>query len=186
MFYYSASAFTSTGSACGFNCHYLEAAPTGWSITPASGCATAGSSSYDPYCAWSGSTNPSAVASVATAIGTGYANSLAIIAQDSTAGKAATAARAYQGGSKTDWFLPSRDELDELCKYANSQATGTASTCTNGELRPDFRLSGGETDYWSSSQDSDGYPRFQRTIDGASNRHNKFQIFGVRPVRAFG
>ena len=61
---------------------------------------------------------------------------------------AANIARAYQGGGKTDWFLPSRKELDQLCLYANSQtAANSPNGCGFGTLRAGF--SSGY--YWSSS-----------------------------------
>jgi Protein of unknown function (DUF1566) len=56
---------------------------------------------------------------------------------------------AYRGGGKTDWHLPTKDELNELCKYARNtgQPAGAAVICgTNGGLRSGFANTG----YWSS------------------------------------
>jgi len=67
---------------------------------------------------WS-STNVDVTKATGTAIGTGKANTAAIIAahsSDTTSNNAAKAAVAYTGGGKTDWFLPSKDELNEMHK----------------------------------------------------------------------
>jgi hypothetical protein len=66
----------------------------------------------DVSLAWSGNTNTAVGTS--TAIGTGMANTLAMVAQNSTANRAGTRTRAYSGGGKSDWFLPSKDELNQL------------------------------------------------------------------------
>jgi hypothetical protein len=169
-------------------CKYLEAAPSGWiaSSSPASqtNCSIAGTSTVDPRCLWSGNTD-TGIGTTNTAVGAGHANTSAIIAQSgggNTAGMAATAAHAYQGGGKTDWFLPSQLELNELCKYARSQTTGTTSVAcaSSGSLRTGFA-----TLYWNSSE--------YDTISGSIIHFAAaLQIFAskdsplyVRPVRAF-
>ena len=48
-------------------------------------------------------------------IGTGKANTAAILAVNVIA-PAAKACNDYNGGGKSDWFLPSRDELNEMYK----------------------------------------------------------------------
>jgi hypothetical protein len=186
VFYYSATAFTSTGSACGTNCHYLEVAPAGWivSSSPASqtNCTTAGTSTSDPRCEWSGNTN-NPTYTAGSAIGRGHQNTSYIVGHTGTAGKAATASRAYQGGSKTDWFLPSTDELNQLCRYAwNLEVSNTATTCTGmtGSIRTGF-TSG---HYWSSSQDG-GYTAWDQDFStGTKASFGKGSVYSVRPVRA--
>ena len=189
VFYYSATAFTSTGSACGINCHYLEAAPAGWivSASPASqaNCYDAGTSTVDPRCVWSGDTS-NAIGGTAqgTAIGTGHANTTAIILQNSTAGKAATVSRAYQGGGKTDWFLPSQLELNQLCRYAwNLTVNNALETCTGGSgtIRTGFSL----IDYWSSSEYDASLVRYHYFTSGGQANYAKSLVLYVRPVRAF-
>lgn len=58
-----------------------------------------------------------------TGIGTGFSNSVAIVAsQGESTAYAARLARAYAGGGRTDWYLPSLDELAKL--YENRAAIG--------------------------------------------------------------
>jgi len=196
VFYVSASPFLSPGSVCNTagvggatTCKYLEAAPTGWivSSTPANqtNCEIAGTSTEDPQCEWSGNASD-ALGTAGTAIGAGHANTTAIIAQSdggSTAGMAATASRAYQGGSKTDWFLPSQLELNQLCRYAwNLTVDNDASTCSNlsGSIRIGFSNA-----YWSSSEYGSNDALFQFFDDGLHDYFYKYKAIAVRPVRAF-
>jgi hypothetical protein len=113
-----------------------------------------------------------------------------IIAQSNggnTAGKAATVARAFQGGSKTDWFLPSLDELNALCKWAfndtvnvicNRNGADDLSLTNGGFLNALYRSSSevNATNAWilifSSGFQSDFFPKDEI-------------VYRVRPVRAF-
>ena len=169
VFYVAPASFTSTGSACGSACKYLEAAPIGWikAATPAgqTNCAVAGTSTADPYCAWSGNTT-TRMGTTSNAIGAGYANTSAIITQSNVAGRAATVARAFQGGGKTDWFLPSKDELTQV--YLQKSVLGGF----------DFNY------YWSSSEGAAGLAWFQG-FDGYGDNGAKSATLYVRPVRAF-
>lgn len=195
VFYYSATPFTSTGSDCGTNCHYLEAAPAGWivSSTPIgqTNCSITGTSTVDPKCEWSAVTSNfmGSQISPSTAIGAGKSNTAAIVAQaggGSTAGKAATTASEYRGGSKTDWFLPSLLELNQLCRYAWALTVdNTATTCTGmtGTIRTGFSTD----DYWSSTDYNDPLrvlAQFQNFNVGSQHFVSKSQARFVRPVRA--
>ena len=173
VFYVATSKFTSTGSDCGTKCRYLEAAPIGWiaAATPAGqpSCYSAGSTTQDPMCQWSGNEGD-AIGTTGTGIGTGYANTSAMIAQSSAVGKAGTAARAFQGGGKTDWHLPSLDELEQLYNLKD----------TVGGVTGYF--------YWSSSEfDADEAWADAAWIQNPANQAHtgKFQGGSVRPVRAF-
>ena len=169
VFYVAPTSFASTGSACGSACKYLEAAPIGWikAATPAgqTNCAVAGTSTADPYCAWSDNTT-TRIGTTSNAIGAGYVNTSAIIAQSNVAGRAATVARAFQGGGKTDWFLPSKDELTQV--YRQKSVLGGF----------DFNY------YWSSSEGAAGLAWFQG-FDGYGDNGAKTATLYVRPVRAF-
>ena len=154
------------------------------SSSPASqtNCTTAGTSTSDPRCEWSGNTN-NPTYTAGSAIGRGHQNTSYIVGHTGTAGKAATASRAYQGGNKTDWFLPSTDELNQLCRYAwNLEVSNTATTCTGmtGTIRTGF-TSG---HYWSSSQDG-GYTAWDQDFStGTKASFGKGSVYSVRPVRA--
>jgi hypothetical protein len=187
VFYVASGTFTQTGAAgsmCTTACKYLEAAPTNW-LTGTTG---------DPQRTWATNVNANQTTAVSgadgTAIGSGYQNSLDIVAQagNIAASSAAVLAREYGGGGKTDWFLPSRDELNELCKYAKNQAPGTTATvCAgSGVLRSGFS----SADYWSSSEFNATSVRGQAfyTVPGSNQYVGTKDIsnVAVRPVRAFG
>ena len=171
VFYIASKSFTSTGSACGSACKYLEAAPAGWitAATPAgqTNCVTPGTRTVDPKCVWSGNTQRR-IGTTSNAIGAGYANTSAMIAQSNVAGRAATVARAFQGGGKTDWHLPSKDELTQMY-LPNWMIGGIASGW-----------------YWSSSEDGDvGLPWVENFLNGLQSIGSKTIAYYVRPVRAF-
>ena len=162
VFYVAESNFTSTGSTCNTTCRYLEAAPT------------SGTNAWtDAVYRWSGNTTVQIGARAAgTAIGTGYENTLAIVGQDSgggTADRAATKARAYRGPNNlSDWFLPSKDELNRL--YSQKATVGVFV----------------ENFFWSSSESSADLAWVQIFFNGSqSDGGFKVSTFYVRPVRAF-
>jgi len=114
------------------------------------------------------------VPGISTDIGTGSANTDKIIAQNGAGSiYAAGLARAYNGGGYSDWYLPSRDELNKL--YLNRVAIGGFAT-TTGPF------------YWSSSDINDPYTygawgqRFDVGSQGSSGKDNTGR---VRAVRAF-
>jgi len=163
------------------NGKYLEAAPAAWFGT-----------ATDTRTVWgcSGSTYASAYA---TAIGTGKANTDQIVSNcgDPTSNVAAKIARAYTGGGKSDWSLPSRDELIELCKYARTQTTGNISTSctTSGTLNAGVLKGFGNVDnsqYWSSS-DGSTVSAYTVWLDGglSGGFGGKTNIRYIRPVRYF-
>ena len=191
VYYVASSNFTSAGSACGSTCRYLETAPIGWiaASTQAAqtNCVNAGSSSVEPKCVWSGNTS-AAIGSMGTRIGTGYANTSAMITQSSTAGKAGTVARAFQGGGKTDWFLPSKDELNALCKWATNDTVNTI--CNNSGSGGYLPITKGEfantPHYWSSTELDAGFAWYQNFNSGNQGSWMKGTSgYLVRPVRAF-
>jgi len=120
-------------------------------------------------------------------IGTGYSNTSAIIADDAGAGRAATASRAYQGGSKTDWFLPSKDELNEMCFYFSAVAKNGGGRCNGNAVTGRAGVGGFATDhaYWSSSEDRDNFAWYQYLDGGYQVSVSEHGANCVRPVRAF-
>jgi hypothetical protein len=183
VFYYSATAFTSTGSTCNTNCHYLEAAPSDhsswivWATTAAS-CYNSGSTSSANDCQansiYSGSSAEQAASRIAAkAFGKGMGNTNQIYSRLTAAGSATTntyaagIAWAYTNNSKTDWFLPSMDELQQL--YLNRVAVGG--------LVNDY--------YWSSSEEASDRAWTQYFNDGNQYNDTKPNTYNVRLVRAF-
>ena len=173
---------------------YLELAPNGWSGTAS-----------DPKVAWCDITNRfvvgNKIAGYSIKIGDGKANTNAIV-EDCTSG-AAVLARAYTGGGKNDWYLPSGDELNEICKYALSQPTGDPKvSCQKSEMR---RGGFEDTTYWASNEwgsilDPSNNERiscanvsgrgawYQRFNDGSLYSRcdtSKTSILSVRPIRSF-
>ena len=103
--FYVATSIFACGPTLAVNCKFLESAPSGWYST------------LDPTTNWSSNidtvVNTSGTSQL-TGIGEGYKNSLAIIAQNSSAGYAATISRAYSGGTLNDWYLPAKAELNQM------------------------------------------------------------------------
>jgi hypothetical protein len=181
--------YTATGSPYNFKCYYLEAAPT-----------TGANAWTDAAYPWSGNTtttvnNASAPeTATATAIGWGYRNTLAIVLQDATANKAGTISRAYRGPNNlSDWYLPSFDELNQMCKWAKGVSwTSDATVCSGGTINSGAGAAGfGNYDYWSSSDRGDGYVDYARYqwfptgIQGWTAKSMAGQNLYVRPIRAF-
>ena len=188
VFYVALTPFA-CGPTLAATCSFLEAAPT-----------TGASNWTDDEYAWSGNTNtPIGDADVRrTAVGTGYANTLAIVNQEAggdTSGRAGTIARAYRGpNSLSDWYLPSQGELNQMCKWQRGQAwTSDATLCNNtGANNSGSGAEGFKTDtfYWSSTQSNiDSQAVVQDFTNGlfagAQRNYFKANLYAVRPIRAF-
>jgi hypothetical protein len=200
IFYYSATAFTSTGSTCNTNCHYLEAAPSDQSTailwaTTAEHCWRIADGSNNNNCqtfsVYSPHDTPNQANSrtAAPAIGKGKLNTDQIHSRFTLNGSVSTSsygagiARAYTNNSKTDWFLPSQLELNQLCRYAwRLTVDNTATTCTDmsGDIRTGFSTGL----YWASSEFNDTVVWAQRFNDGSQFNGAKSLTMRVRPVRA--
>ena len=115
-----------------------------------------------------GSTQTTKNGNTSTAIGTGLANSNAIIDQTGHTGSAAQVCRSYNGGGLTDWYLPSKDELNLL--YSQKTAVGGFAEYTK---------------YWSSSEGSTLSAWSQSFSNGFQGYNGKNSTFRVRAVRAF-
>jgi hypothetical protein len=121
----------------------------------------------------------------------GMANTNQIYARLTTAGSVATTdyaagvAWAYTNNSKTDWFVPSKDELNELCKYAKNtgQDAGGGTACTGGSAATARGFSTGA--YWSSSEFGGSAARDQDFSTGAQSLNGKVVTSYLRAVRAF-
>ncbi len=117
--------------------------------------------------AWSNITDT--LVGTATAIGTGKTNTAAIVAQAGCTGGAAYLCYHLTEGGYSDWFLPSKDELDKL--WENRTEIGG------------FDDSDG---YWSSSDASANYAWLEYFFSGGYHySSNKFNSYRVRAVRYF-
>jgi hypothetical protein len=107
-----------------------------------------------------------------TAVGTGKSNTQAIIKSCGEAYIAARKCTAYRGGGKSDWFLPSKDELDLM--YNNLYKKGV------GGFAGYF--------YWSSSEgnaDQAWLQLFSHGNQGFLNKNYDNRVRAVRAVRDF-
>lgn len=215
VFYFNAKGFkcgpkfTSTGSPTGGLCHYLEVAPSGWK--------SGKSGDLDPNLFWAvTSKQRSDVVGIpdefaqwpvvkfsSSGIGLGLKNSIAIVKQGNDANTAAGASRAYKGGSKNDWYLPTVSEANVLCKWARGvPPIPVEPVCIGGKLNSPVygAASAGfhQSGYSTSSEhiDSTGLKKFQHmniwmlNIYDGENPHyltagGKYNTAYVRPIRAF-
>ncbi len=121
-------------------------------------------------------------------LGTGRAATASIVARHNAGGVAkadyaAGVADAYTTATASDWFLPSKDELNEVCKYARNtgQAASDTTVCTGGILRGGFSTDG----YWSSSEVGAAFAWLHGFGSGRQLDIAKYFTGYVRPVRAF-
>ena len=156
---------------------YFEVACFGWQ----NNC----DGSPDPLTGW-GCSGSAIDGADETAIGTGELNTSQIVSGCADVGIAAKLADDYNN-EFDDWFLPSKDELNELCKYALStgQEAGSATRCRGGTPRSDFS-NVTTANYWSSSENNLTRAWYQYIGTGIQNFAPKIDgTLYVRPVRAF-
>ncbi len=133
---------------------YLEVAPPAW--------LAAG----DPNVIWCSTVDQSVPGTQATGLGAGKANTAAMLGACTT--DAAVVVSAYRGGGKSDWYLPSRDELRALF--------------LRQKVSSGFQLHG----YWSSSEESPTTSWIQDFYaDYTPAPSDKSYANYVRPIRAF-
>ena len=113
-----------------------------------------------------------------TAVGKGSDNTDDIITtQGATATSyAAGLARAYNGGGYIDWFLPSKDELNQM--YTNKATINTTAAANSGSS-----FSNGS--YWSSTEPIFKQAWYQGFSNGDQYKTWTNNSFRVRAVRAF-
>lgn len=115
----------------------------------------------------------------ATGVGRGSANTDAIISvQGATeTSYAAGLARAYNGGGYTDWYLPSKNELNQM--YLNKATINIIAAANGGSsFSPTIN-------YWSSTENGFNNAWYQSFLDGGQSDRRKHNTYGVRAVRAF-
>ncbi len=111
-----------------------------------------------------------------TAIGTGAQNTAYIVAGCSTSGIAAHICYTLTLNGYTDWFLPSKDELNEM--YLNKAAIDFTATSNGGTALAD-------AEYWGSTEFDANYASEQLFSNGIQDDWLKFGDIRVRAVRAF-
>jgi hypothetical protein len=178
--------FTSTGSPTGGQCHYLEAAPKTWNGGTTDGTKiwanVAANTSVDI------SDIPNDLTVSLTNFGLGYKNSIALVAYNSSTLTAGPAARAYTGGSKSDWYLPSSGELHQLIKWAKGLGASNASVCSGtGTLNTSPAQGFIEDQYWSSSEYNATLGWTEHPYACGTDPRNKDNVhpYLIRPIRAF-
>jgi hypothetical protein len=102
-----------------------------------------------------------------SAIGTGAQNTIDIENGCTTTGIAARICNDLELNGYSDWYLPSKDELNKL--YLNKTSIGGFAS----------------NYYWSSSEYSSSYAWFQDFTNGNQISNYKYLTFYVRAVRAF-
>lgn len=104
----------------------------------------------------------------ATALGTGNSNTMTIIAsQGNTGSYAAKLCADLVLAGYSDWYLPSRDELNKL--YLNRVSIGGFASAS----------------YFSSSETNISAVWSQDFSNGSQNYGNKFSLWLVRAIRSF-
>jgi hypothetical protein len=140
---------------------YFEAACVGWSDGTCGG-----DDATDPKAQWGCYESPIAGAD-GLVIGTGAQNTVDIMRDCSALGIAGRLAGALELGGQDDWFLPSKDELNQM--YIWRIAIGG------------FTSDG----YWSSSEFSASIAWSQIFLLGGQSDSDKDSVRYVRPVRSF-
>ena len=115
----------------------------------------------------------------ATAVGTGQANTATIVSYQGSGSYAAQICADLDMNGYSDWFLPSKDELNLM--YTNKLTIDATAIANSGSsLASAF--------YWSSSESdtSNGYGAWRQNI-GSGSQKSSYKSFtsSVRAVRAF-
>jgi hypothetical protein len=192
IFYVATTPFA-CGPTLASSCTYLEAAPALWFAGAADPTRTWAQSSPVNYQSTRVNNATSPETATATGIGWGYRNTRAIILQGNTDTATSAAALAdshtvtVSGVVYDDWYLPSKDELNQMCKWQRGNAwTSDATVCTGGTINTGAGAAGFvESDYWSSTESDSSRAWFQHFNSGYQGGFNKSNARYVRPVRAF-
>lgn len=189
IYYYSSVGF-SCGPTRTSTCKYLEAAPAGWiSNADTSTSRTWAQASLQSSAVFSDT-------STIYSIGAGYQNTIAIINQGNSdsSTSAAALARSYtstvSGTTFNDWFLPSKDELNQMCKWqANIYGVSASVVCNSDFTRVNTGIGASgfaSGTYWTSSEYSALVPWTQIFTGGSQSAGSgKGATRYVRPSRAF-
>jgi hypothetical protein len=195
--FYAATTPFSCGPTLAATCTYLEAVPFGWMTE-----LDFKGDLVDVNRSWSEATPVDlqrgpfgTTGGTATAIGSGYQNTKAMfdVGNDDTAQSAGALAYAYtvtvSGVVYDDWYLPSKDELNQMCKWqrgiTGEALTNLATVCTGGIINSGVGAQGFDGDYWTSTEINDFTVRNQSSKTGEQKHIGKQEGGRVRPIRAF-
>ncbi len=118
---------------------------------------------------------------VGTAIGTGQANTTAIVNFQGSGSYAAQLCNDLSLNGYNDWFLPSIDELKEM--YNNKTVINSTSLTNSGTA---FKDAVGDSNYWTSTQVTTSSASIVSFTDGFSQAGFKgTNFYYVRAVRAW-
>jgi len=193
IIYYVSNESFACGPTLASTCNYLEVAPSGWNT------------GSDPDIRWAVTeqryndvtsiTNDAVPYNNLLGVGLGYKNSLAIVAQNGAGTTyAAGVARAYAGGSKSDWYLPTTAELNLLCQWVRGVAQSVTTGCSGGFYQQNNTgnlIAAGIKNnyYWSSSEKNETYAWYQDLYYYLNAPQDTFfaksYAGSVRPIRAF-
>ena len=186
IFYVANSAGFTCGITLNEKCYYLEVAP------PALGLANWDTDTVNSVSrTWAQSPHRTTAVpnfgnlTTAEAIGYGYRNTRLIIDQGNTdpAISAAALAQSFSGGGFSDWFLPSRQELNTLCQWQTANGCFGTPTVQNNVAGATGFVTG---PYWSSSELSATDARSRLNQQGGDQGGGtKSSSALVRPIRAF-
>ena len=115
------------------------------------------------------------IGGTSSAVGTGAANTTAIVSGCSETAIAARICADLTLGGYTDWFLPSKDELNLM--YDNIGPGDELGLGNVGDFDDDY--------YWSSTEQVGSFAWAQNFADGYQGGLYKINTFSVRAVRAF-
>jgi len=149
-----------TGSFAEYTAYYLEAAPAN---------ASASTMRWSNTNVLIPNLSQNSTDTTDRAIGRGRLNTAIIIeahSTDTVDNNATKAAAAYTNGEKDDWFLPSREELNQM--YIQRSHVGITTAF-----------------FWSSSQYNNNSAWLQNFDNGLQDYYNKSNIRYVRAIRAF-
>ena len=197
VFYVATTPF-SCGPTLTVTCTYLEAVPFGWMTE-----LDASGNLVDVNRSWSEATPVDlqrgpfgTTGGTATAIGSGYQNTKAMfdVGNDNTAVSAGALAYAYtvtvSGVVYDDWYLPSKDELNQMCKWqrgiTGEALTNLTTVCTGGVINSGVGAQGFGSGYWTSTEVND-FTVWNQNFENGGQRNNYGKQEGgrVRPIRAF-
>jgi len=115
-----------------------------------------------------------------TRIGTGAQSTTALLNACASAGIAARLCDAYsvtvEGQDYTDWFLPSKDALNEI--YQNKNSINSSAIANGGDEFITYF-------YWSSNEKDRNSAWSHHFSSGNPGQNDKDSRYGVRAVRAF-